>query len=359
MPRPVLFLLTICALALPTCQPARPALAGEVAVIAPLSGPFEELGKQVAAGVKRAFPANDAPVFDDACSEAGGKTAAEQAIASGVRLLAGFLCTEAFQGAVPVLKDKGVTVLSVGIRTESMAKLAERNGIALFRLVPHAKAEMEAVGRLVPPLFKDTNFAIIDDGTIGARDLAEAFRTAATAQGLKPVFNDTFRPQLDNQIALIQRLVKAGATHVFAGGDRGDIAIMARDAAARNVALTFAGGESLDAADDAEPLADGVYMVGLADWSRYSPQTAEIAESMGQAGVEPARSFWRAVAAGEIASALVKEGGDFHAQLKAKTFTTRLGPVKFDADGYWTAEPYALFVLRGGVFVPPAAPVVQ
>lgn len=359
MPRPALSILPIRALALAMGLVTSPVLAAEVAVIAPLTGPFEVLGKQVAIGVKRAFPPNDAPVFDDACSEAGGKAAAEQAIASGARLLAGFLCTEALQGAVPVLKDKGVTVLSVGIRTESMSKLAERNGIALVRLVPHAGAEMEAAGILLPPIFKDANFAIIDDGTIGARDLAEAFRTATAAQGLKPVFNDNFRPQLENQIALIQRLAKAGATLVFAGGDRTDIAIMARDAAARNVALTFAGGESLDAADDTEPLANGVIMVGLADWSKYSPQTAEIAESMREAGVEPSRAFWRALAAGEIAAALLKGGGDLSARLKVETFETTLGPVRFDAEGHWTAEPYGLFVQQDGSFVPLADQAVQ
>ena len=76
----------------------------------------------------------------------------------------------------------------------------------------------------------DELFAIIDDGTIYGRELAESFALAAEQAGLKPVFVDTFRPQLDNQIGLVGRLSKAGATHVFAGGDRDDIAIMGRDA---------------------------------------------------------------------------------------------------------------------------------
>ncbi len=72
-------------------------------------------------------------------------------------------------------------------------------------------------------------------------------RAAAEQAGLKPVFVDTFRPQLDNQIGLVGRLRKAGATHVFAGGDRDDIAIMARDAAELGVPLVIAGGETLRA----------------------------------------------------------------------------------------------------------------
>ncbi len=82
-------------------------------------------------------------------------------------------------------------------------------------------------------------FAIVDDGTIYGRELAESFRLAAEQAGLKPVFVDTFRPQMDNQIGLIGRLRKAGATHVFVGGDRDDIAIMARDAAELAADLTL------------------------------------------------------------------------------------------------------------------------
>ena len=81
--------------------------------------------------------------------------------------------------------------------------------------------------------------------------------------GLKPVFVDTFRPALDNQLALVNRLKKSGATHVFVGGDRSDIAILARDAAARKVPLTIAGGETLSAAPDDVPLADNVLMIGV------------------------------------------------------------------------------------------------
>ena len=113
------------------------------------------------------------------------------------------------------------------------------------------------------PLWRGKNFAIIDDGTIHARELAESLRIAAEARGLKPVFVDTFRPALENQLALVNRLKKSGATHVFVGGDRSDIAILARDAAARKVPLTIAGGETLSAAPDDVPLADSVLMIGM------------------------------------------------------------------------------------------------
>jgi branched-chain amino acid transport system substrate-binding protein len=61
---------------------------------------------------------------------------------------------------------------------------------------------------------------------------------------LKPVFLDVFRPQLDNQIGLIGRLQKAGATNVFVGGDRDDVAIMAATTPKLGAGIGFAGGEA-------------------------------------------------------------------------------------------------------------------
>jgi branched-chain amino acid transport system substrate-binding protein len=339
------------ALALCTALTARTPSAGatEIAVIAPQTGPFESLGVQVADGARRGLGTDGVDVYDDACTMEGGKAAAEKALAAGLRIAVGFLCTESFQGAAPVLSGKGISVLSVGIRAESMRKIAERHKITLLRLAPASTAEAEAVGRLLPPVWREANFAIIDDGAIGARDLAEAFRNAAETAGLEPVFNDTFRPQLENQIALVQRLAKAGATHVFAGGDRADIAVMARDAAEKAVPLTIAGGEALDAADDQASLADGVIMIGLADWSRHSPETEAIAEEMRARGEEPSRYFWRAIAAGQIAAALARAA---HEQISGPDgpFPTMLGPVRFDAQGSWTAEPYGLYVQKDGRF---------
>ena len=81
------------------------------------------------------------------------------------------------------------------------------------------------MGDILVREWRNDLFAIIDDGTIYGRELAETLRAAAELAALKPVFVDTFRPQLENQIALAGRLNRAGATHVFAGGDAEDVAM--------------------------------------------------------------------------------------------------------------------------------------
>ncbi len=59
-------------------------------------------------------------------------------------------------------------------------------------------------------------------------------------------------------MGLVRRLAKSGATHVFTSGDRNDTAILARDGRIENIALDIVGGDQLNGADQAVPLANGV-----------------------------------------------------------------------------------------------------
>ncbi len=309
-----------------------------IGISAPLSGPFTVLGRQITYGAQAAQAALGGEakiklvIADDRCEADGGKEAASELAAANVSAVIGYLCTPALQGALPVFREGKIPVLTVGVRPVKILEDAKKNGDALFRLGPDSGGEAAALADLLLPLWRGENFAIIDDGTIHSRDLAESLRLAAEARGLKPLFTDTFRPAIDNQLALINRLKKAGATHVFVGGDRSDVAIMARDAAARGVPLTFAGGETLDAAPDDVPLADNVLMIGI-------PRPA-VSETSGEG------YFSSAYAAVEILS---RTGGQADA-IRSGTHETILGSVSFDPNGGQSGNPYRLLVSKSGGF---------
>ncbi len=207
-----------------------------IGLAAPLSGPSAILGEQMRAGVQTAAqtlkdPSVTLEIADDACTADGGARAARQFVAAKVRIVVGFLCGEAIEAALPILKQANIPTITVGVRTDSLTDRKTKTGWPVYRLGPRADSEREAAARLLTRLWERELFAIVDDGTIYGRELSESLRLAAEQAGLKPVFVDTFRPQVDNQIGLVGRLKKAGATHVFVGGDRDDIAIMGRDAA--------------------------------------------------------------------------------------------------------------------------------
>ncbi|MBE1203640.1 branched-chain amino acid ABC transporter substrate-binding protein [Aminobacter carboxidus] len=328
----------------------------KIGVAAPLSGPSALLGEQVKAGAQLAAAKGKASlvVADDRCTAEGGAKAAQSFVDAKVSVATGFLCTEAAEAALPVLKNANIPVITVGVRTDSLTDLRDKTGWQVFRLGPRGDGERNAAASILTRLWNDELFAIVDDGTIYGRELAESFRASAEQVGLKPVFFDTYRPQLDNQVALIGRLRKAGATHVFVGGDGEDIAVMGRDAASLGVDIVFAGGETLRSADRAVPPAEGTLMIAPPEWPAFaSPEvraTFEAAKTVtdgyglpGYAAVEIAS------AAARLASSNGKPVAD---ALTGRAFDTAIGKIRFDAKGDLAENPFRLFRFDGTNYLP-------
>lgn len=321
-------------------------------IVAPLTGSSAILGRQVEAGARHAAETAGitVEVVDDACTAEGGADAAKRLADSGVRVAVGFLCTEAIEAAMPILMEAKIPVITPGVRTDSLTDRRQKTGWPVYRLAPRADAERAAVATLLPALWRTELFAIVDDGTIYGRELAESLRPAVEQAGLKPVFIDTFRPQLDNQIALVGRLRKAGATHVFVGGDRDDIAIIGRDAAELGVPLTIAGGESLRAAGEI-PLVAGTLMIGLPEWSERADPA--VLSSLVEKKIVPEGYVLPSHAAMEVAAAAARNAGDgsIAAALSAGEFGTALGAIAFDDKGDLARSQYRLFRFDGIRFV--------
>ncbi len=315
-------------------------------ISAPLSGPYAILGRQIVQGAQAAANAlgGDTNVLiftaDDRCDEDGGKEAAASLRRENVQVVIGYLCTPSLMAAMPEFRQSKALMITLGVRAERMLKDATNNGDALIRFSPNARSEAEAIASLLLPLWRGKNFAIVDDGTINAREIAESLRLAAEIQGLKPAFIDSFRPASDNQVALVTRLRQSGATHVFVGGDRDDIAILARDAAARGLDLVIAGGEALASAAGEVPLADGVLMVGLPATGRVKPTAGSI-----EGYALPAQAITEI-----IVQSGRQTGPELFDAIRGARYQTVLGEVGFDANGELAGNPYRLFVSKSDSF---------
>jgi branched-chain amino acid transport system substrate-binding protein len=327
-----------------------------VGVAAPLSGPSAILGRQIENGAGLAAKAGGIQLqtADDACTGGGGAAAARAFAEAKVDIVVGFLCMEAIEAAMPILKTAGIPVITVGVRSESLTDGRVKTGWPIYRLGPRGDDERNAIASLLSRLWRGELFAIIDDGTIYGREIAETFRAAAEQAALKPVFVDTFRPQLDNQIGLVGRLKKAGATHVFAGGDGDDIAIMGRDAEQLEAGITFAGGENLRTPLGDVPYATGTLMIAPPEWAEVADPKV-LAEFAAQ-NIVPDGYALPAYAAVEIArsasAAAGSAGKPLAEALTGPDFTTAIGSVRFDAKGDLSRSLYRVFRFDGSRFVP-------
>ncbi|MBZ9812363.1 branched-chain amino acid ABC transporter substrate-binding protein [Mesorhizobium sp. CA7] len=327
-----------------------------VGIAAPLSGPSAILGKQIEAGAGLAAEANGIAIkaVDDACTADGGAAAANDFVDAKVNVVVGFLCTDAIEAALPILKDANIPVITVGVRTESLTDRRAKTGWPVYRLGPRGDDERNAVAAKLIQLWRDDLFAIVDDGTIYGREMAETFRAAAEQAALKPVFVDTFRPQLDNQIGLIGRLKKAGATKVFAGGDGDDIAIMGRDAAQLDAGIAFAGGENLRTPPGDVPYAVGTLMIAPPEWSEIADP--KVVQAFAAKNIVPDGYTLPAYAAVEVANAALagaeSTGQPLGEALTGRDFATAIGTVRFDDKGDLSQNPFRLFRFDGMHFVP-------
>jgi branched-chain amino acid transport system substrate-binding protein len=334
---------------------ATMAAAQTIGVAAPLSGPSAILGNQMRQGAEAAAKQAGATVeiADDACTPEGGAAAARAFITAKASVVTGFLCTEAIEAALPLLKDAGIPVIATGIRTNSLTDQRKRTGWPVMRFAPRADAEIEAAADILGERWRGELFAIVDDGTIYSRELAEGFRLAIERKSLKAVFVDTFRPQLDNQIGLAGRLRKSGATHVFVAGDRADIAILGRDAAEIGYPVTLAGGEVLRAASEGVDLVAGTLMISQPEWAEIADP--QVVAAFRSDSVEPEGYVLPAYASVEIAAKAVKAAASTGAAvldaLGGQEFQTIFGPVGFDAKGDRTDNPYRLYRYDGATFI--------
>lgn len=331
-----------------------PAGAATLAVIAPTSGPFGVLGAQIFAGAAKLAAEKKMTVtrIPESCETGSGDKIAAMIVAAKASAAVGFLCTESLETGAGALKSAGIPAISVSVRSKILFEDTAKEHWPIVSLAPYFDDEAEKLISVIVEGWQGSAFAIVDDGTLPARELTEAVRTRLEAKGLKPQFADTFRPGLDNQIALMRRLQKANATRVLFAGDRSDAAIIARDAAAENIPLTLLGGEALNAADPSVPLADGV----LAVLTPETPETAKpLIDTLAKDGVVAEGYVLPAYAAATIAAEAIesaaKSGKSVAATLTEGRYDTVLGSFTFGKD-VPHRNPYLLMAWKGGKFTP-------
>ncbi|MCM2476973.1 ABC transporter substrate-binding protein [Rhizobium sp. CG5] len=345
-------------LCLPVLVVATPALALTIGVVAPQSGPYQLLGQQLRDGAAAAAAANGTVLtfIDESCEAGSGAAIAEQLKAAKAEAAIGFLCSESLDGALPVLSAAKIPALTLSVRWTIVMEDALKQDWPLFRMAPSTDAEAEKLVEVILRDWPGEAFALIDDGTIHGRELADAIRVSLEERGMKPVFADTYRPGQEQQVALVRRLQKTGATHVFVGGDRNDVAIIARDAASEAIALSLLGGDAMTAANQPVPLADGVRAVTLPNYAD-APSAATVAAAFRERGIEPEGYVLPAYAAITLVKTAADGSAASGAALKdtiAKgTFETVLGPIAFTAGHELKDNPYRLLEWRGTGFVAP------
>lgn len=324
---------------------------------APLSGTFAPLGQQLRDGAQVAANAMSVQltISDDQCSAEGGKTAADNFVRENVQIATGFLCSEALEAALPILNEKNIPVLTSGISDLTLSERRASTHLPVFRLSAGIEKEMRATSSFLASLWRSQPFAIIDDGTIEGRQRASLLLASLREQQLQPVFTDTYRPGLENQNALVARLRRAGATHVYVGGERDDIAAIGASAQTLKYPLAIAGGSVLNAAAGPQALSDGTLMIAPIR-PQDLPTARPAADALRQAGMLVEAYSVTGYAMIELAAQATKqaetEKRSVTGILNSSSFETALGTIKFNELGMRNDNPNRLQRYAGKRFIP-------
>ncbi|WAP68093.1 ABC transporter substrate-binding protein [Jiella pelagia] len=352
----------------PLVLAAMPAMAQDAApapvigIAAPLSDSQEILGRQVADGVEAALSGRNSDVkttvADTGCSAEGGVAAAQKFVAEKASVVVGFLCVEAIEAALPILKDANIPAIDVGVRANRLTDDKERTGFLVYRLAPRSDAEAAAVARHIAAGWADQPFGLVDDGSIAARGLTDTVRRLLADQGLQPQTIDNYRPAEEKQFGLARRLERTGVTRFFIAGDRPDIAVIARDAEELGLDLSILGSERLfDEASADTPLPAGIVAIGpKTSFPELEPKDDAAASEEVEIGYLPPQGYFgTAYLAAEIAAEAIAESRQAERPLSdvlsTRSFETSLGPVKFDAKGDGDLDLFRVHEWRGEEFV--------
>lgn len=329
------------------------AMAATIGVVAPQTGPYANLGAQVFEGARAAAAKNGDLLVEinETCEQGAGKAIAERLRAEQAVAAIGFLCVETLSEALPDLKDARIAAITLSVRSKILMEDAQRYEWPFFRMAPVDGDEAEKLAEVMLTQWQNRPIALVEDGTIYGRDLASAIRQKLEAGGIKPVFTDTYRPGQEQQLALVRRLSKAGATHVFVGGDRNDTATIARDAATDKINLTVIGGDALKSANRPIPLNDGVLAITLPDYTTL-PEAQTVVGEFRARSAEPDGYALPAYAAVEIVRQAAAAGAVID-HLAGQSFSTVIGPIGFGTDHELQANPLRLLEWRDNNFLDP------
>lgn len=348
---------------------AGPAAADlRIAVIGPMTGPYDVLGAQLRAGAEKAVADINAgggirgerlvlDVEDDACRAEDAVAAANRAIGRGDVFVVGHLCAGAAEAAAAVYAKNGTLAITPGVTANGFSD--DRAGPTVFRLAARDDGQGAFLGSEIARRFADRRVAVLEDGSSYGKGLAEATRAAMNAAGKREALVETYQPGARDYRALAGRLVDDAIDAVVIGGWHNDIALILEALRARGSQAVVIGGDALATSEyrvAAGKAVAGTLFSFFTDW-RLAPGTASTAEAIRAAGTEPEGYVLPAYAAVQLfaaaaATAEPRDGAGLAAALAGEETPTLIGPVSFDAKGDARLDFYALYRWNEQGFAP-------
>jgi len=327
-----------------------------IGISIPLSGEASELGRKFRTGAKLAMEdlgeGHEIFIADDGCDSELADISATDLLNVSPAIITGFLCNDVAIHTANALRKTNIPMLIAGARSIRLTKDREREEWNLWRMAPGDDYAYQTAAKFISGNWRDTPFAIVDDGTIFGRTFTDNLRIKLDELGTKEQFSDSFRAAQSTQAGLLRRLERSGVKAAFiAAATTEDLLTIARDMENTGVKLDLLVSEQLS------------ILPFLEDASTIPPSVKVVSENffisetlitrLTKHKIEPDPQIVAGYAAIQVAiQAINAERNSVPAALKSISFDTMNGQVKFDDQGRNITNPYSVFAWDGAQLVP-------
>lgn len=342
----------------------------KIGIATPLSGIYAELSGQIITGAK--FAAQEInqtggikgetivlEAIDDKCDPKAAQGVANQLVGKGVIAVIGHLCDRPSIEASTVYSENKIVQLSPTSQNPAFTENRPLATGGTYRLAARNTQQSDILTAFMLKRGTQQKVAIVNDGSVYGKGLADAISEGLTDKGMTPVFASDFESGEERYRSLSARIVDSGATLVFIGALHLDAATLIRDIDGLSDKITFVGGDGLVHVDfpklvlednpNREDLTN-IFTSFPLDPRKLSTAKATV-DRFKKAELNPAGLVLRGYSAMKILETALREAKakDFDALnevLNNQTFQTPLGSLTFDNKGDANLIDYGMHLWR-------------
>jgi len=295
-------------------------------------------------------------IADDACDPEQAVAVANKLVNDGVVFVAGHVCSHSSIPASRIYQSAGVLMISPA---STNPKLTDEGGDNVFRVCGRDDHQGVVAGNYLSDVWRDSNIAIIHDGSTYGKGLANETRKQLDKRDVATALEATYTPGERDYSQLVDKMQAAGIDVIYVGGYTEETGLMVRQARDRNYTAQFVTGDSLT--NEEFWLITGQAGEGTLGTfgpdPRSFPAATSVVARFRDKGFEPSGYTLHTYAAVQAWAQATEKAGTLALDkviesLRHKQFDTVLGEISFDGKGDVTAPGYIWYMWKSGKYVP-------
>ncbi|KEA64631.1 High-affinity leucine-specific transport system, periplasmic binding protein LivK [Marinobacterium lacunae] len=334
----------------------------KIALAGPATGPVAQYGDMQKIGVMAAIDylnANggingmdvEGVIYDDACDPKQAVAVANKIVNDGITHVVGHLCSSSTEPASDIYEEEGVLMITAASTSPT---ITEKGYGMIFRTIGLDSLQGSMATQYILDTAKPKTIAVIHDKQQYGEGLATVVRDGLVAAGVEPVMFEGVTAGDKDFSALIAKLQKADVDFVYYGGYHPELGLILRQAAEKGLKAQFMGPEGIVNSDLAKIAGDAVEGVLATAPKAFdqNPENAERVKAIEAKGEDPTGPFvFPAYAAVQIMADTVKaidstDSVKMAEYIKANSFDTAIGTVKYDDKGDLTESTFLVYQLH-------------